>query len=253
MPPTFAACVATPEQVTRRYAERVEAGQVTPGEHAPAALFRSVMLRVLPEMMSPGEGEGEAPKPDDGHESYTFVMSAATPDRADDIVEQDWDLSAFMKNPIAFYNHNTYDFPIGYWKNVRVERGMLMGELVPTPVPGHERAIVVAGLLRAGTLRAVSVGFFPTTVTERSKFPTTHAYHAPRGYAYGKPKLLECSPVGVPMHPDATSQRAAEPPPAAPEAPPVVESAPDPVAEADTFDLDKLTKAFADLFPAFVS
>jgi hypothetical protein len=256
MTTTFAACVATPEQVTRRYAERVEGGQTLPGEAPPAALYRSVMLRALPDAMSPGEGEGED-KPDDSPERYTFVMSAATPDRADDIVEQDWDLEAFMKNPIAFYNHNAWDFPIGYWRNVRVERGMLMGELVPTPVPGHERAIIVAGLLKAGTLRAVSVGFVPTTVTERSKFPTTHAYYAPRGYAYGKPKLMECSPVGIPMHPDATSQRAAEPPPVAPEVPPVVEPEPAaevaPVTEADTFDIDKMTKAFADLFPVFVS
>lgn len=256
MTTTFAACVATPEWVTRRYAERVEAGQTLPGEHAPAALFRSVMLRVLPETMSPGEGEGEdeAPKPDnDAPERYPFVMSAAAPDRAEDIVEQDWDLEAFQANPIAPYNHNTWDFPVGKWTNVRVERGMLMGDFVPTPVPGHERAIVVAGLLKAGALRAASVGFVPTTVTERSKFPTSHAYYAQRGYVYGRPKLLECSIVNVPMHPSATSQRAAEPPPVAPEVPPVVEPAPDPVAEADTFDLDKLTKAFADLFPAFAS
>jgi hypothetical protein len=71
----------------------------------------------------------------------------------------------------------------------------------------------------------------------------------------GKPKLMECSIGNVPMHPDATSQRAAEPPPVAPEVPPVVEPepAPAPVTEADTFDLDKMTKAFADLFPVFVS
>jgi hypothetical protein len=49
MTTTFAACVATPEQVTRRYAERVEGGQTLPGEAPPAALYRSVMLRALPE------------------------------------------------------------------------------------------------------------------------------------------------------------------------------------------------------------
>jgi hypothetical protein len=255
MTTTFAACVATPEQVTRRYAERVEGGQTLPGEAPPAALYRSVMLRALPDAMSPGEGEDEDKPSDDNPERYPFVMSAAAPDRAEDIVEQDWDLEAFQANPIAPYNHNTWEFPVGKWMNVRVERGMLMGDFVPTPVPGHERAIIVAGLLKAGALRAASVGFVPTTVTERSKFPTTHAYYAQRGYVYGRPKLLECSIVNVPMHPSATSQRAAEPPPVAPEAPPVVEPepAPAPVAEADTFDLEKMTQAFADLFPVFVS
>jgi hypothetical protein len=258
MPPTFAAVLATPEQVTRRYAERVEAGQTTPGEHAPAPLFRSVMLRVLPtETMSPGEGEDEPS--DDAPDRYPFVMSAAAPDRAEDIVEQDWDLAAFMDNPIGPYNHNTWDFPVGKWMNVRVERGMLMGDFVPTPVPGHERAIIVAGLLKAGALRAASVVFVPTTVTERSKFPTTHAYYAQRGYVYGRPKLLECSIVNVPMHPSATSQRAAEPPPAAPEAPPVVEAAPAPEvapvaeAEANTFDFGALESELAKMFPSFVS
>jgi hypothetical protein len=258
MPPTFAACVATPDAVLRRYAERVEAGQTTPGEQAPAPLFRSIMLRALPETMSPGVGED---KPDDdGPERYPFVMSAVTPDRAADIVEQDWDLSAFMLNPIGPYNHNTWSFPVGKWMNVRVESGMLMGDFVPTPVEGHQDAIIVAGLLKAGTLRAASVGFIPSTVTERSKFPTAHAYYAERGYVYGKPKLLECSIVNVPMHPDATAQRAAEPPPVAPAPPPAPEAdpvakapAPPPVTEPDTFDLDKMASAFASLFPTFVS
>jgi hypothetical protein len=246
MPPTFAACVATPDTVLRRYAERVEAGQTTPGEQAPAPLYRSIMLRALPETMSPGEGRPD----DDGPERYPFVMSAVTPDRAADIVEQDWDLSSFQQNPIGPYNHNTWSFPVGRWVNVRVESGMLMGDFVPTPVEGHQDAIIVAGLLKAGTLRAASVGFIPSTVTERSKFPTAHAYYAERGYVYGKPKLLECSIVNVPMHPDATAQRAAEPPPVAPAPPPAPEA--NPVAEADTFDLEQSIEALAAMFPVSV-
>ena len=259
MPPTFAACVATPDVVTRRFAERAEGGQLTPGEQAPAALFRAVMLRELPAISASIDGADDI-REDDKPARYPFVMSMATPDRAQDIVEQDWDLSAFEQNPIAFYNHRSWDYPIGRWENVRIERGMLMGDLVPTPVEGHQDAIIVAGLLKAGTIRAVSVGFLPTTVTERSKFPTTHAYYALNGYAYGRPRLLECSPVGIPMHPDATAQRAADPtpapvePPPAPEADPVAKApASPPVAEADTFDLDKMSSAFASLFPTFVS
>jgi hypothetical protein len=259
MPPTFAACVATPDTVLRRYAERVEAGQTTPGEQAPAPLYRSIMLRALPDISASIDGAQDI-REDDGPERYPFVMSAVTPDRSADIVEQDWDLSAFQQNPIGPYNHNTWSFPVGRWMNVRVEAGMLMGDFVPTPVEGHQDAIIVAGLLKAGTLRAASVGFIPSTVTERSKFPTAHAYYAERGYVYGRPKLLECSIVNVPMHPDATAQRAAEPPPVAPAPPPTPEAdpvakapAPPPVAEADTFDLDKMSSAFASLFPTFVS
>ena len=259
MPPTFAACVATPDVVTRRFAERAEAGQLTPGEQAPAPLYRSIMLRALPDISAPIDGADDI-KEDDKPARYPFTMSMATPDGAHDIVEQGWILDRFTQNPIGLYNHNSWDYPVGKWENVRVEGGMLRGDFVPTPVEGHERAIIVAGLLKAGTLRAASVGFVPGTVTERSKFPTTHAYYAERGLVYGSPVLLECSIVNIPMHPDATAQRAAEPPPVTPEAPPAPVAdpvakapAPPPVAEADTFDLDKMASAFASLFPTFVS
>lgn len=242
MPPTYAACVATPEIVTRRFAERANAGQLAPGEQPPSALFRAVMLRELPVMASPdgmGSEEGEDKPGTGAPERYPFVMSMATPDGASDIVEQDWDLSRFMQNPIALYNHNSWSYPVGYWANVRVEGGMLKGDMVPTPVDEHEQAIIVAGLLKAGALRAASVGFVPSSVTERSKFPATHAYYAERGLVYGRPVLLECSVVNIPMHPDATNGRSLtpEPPPAPVEATPEPTATTDP-GEPDTFDLD---------------
>lgn len=238
--PTFAACVATPDLVTRRFAERAEAGQLAPGEQAPAALFRAVMLRELSPLSAPADGADDIKEDDDKPARYPFTMSMATPDGAHDIVEQGWILDRFMQNPIGLYNHNSWDYPIGKWENVRVEGGMLRGDFVPTPVAGHERAIIVAGLLKAGTLRAASVGFIPGTVTERSKFPTTHAYYAERGLVYGAPVLLECSIVNIPMHPDATTGRAADPTPAPVEPLP---AAPVEPAEPDTFDFDAVARA----------
>ena len=253
--PTFAACVATPDLVIRRFAERAEAGQLMPGEQAPAALFRAVMLRELPAVSASPDSMSD--DGEDKPERYPFVMSMATPDGAHDIVEQGWMLERFMQNPIGLYNHNSWDFPVGKWENVRVEGGMLRGDFVPTPVEGHERAIIVAGLLKAGTLRAASVGFVPGTVTERSKFPTTHAYYADRGLVYGAPVLLECSIVNIPMHPDATTtSRAADPAPAPVEPAPAAPVEPD---EPDTFDFDAVARALdgladqlAEVFPVSV-
>ena len=54
---------------------------------------------------------------------FEFVMSTATPDRAGDIVEQDWSLKWFRKNPIALWCHKS-DSPIGTWRKVRVEEGL---------------------------------------------------------------------------------------------------------------------------------
>ena len=243
--PTFAACVATPDIVTRRFAERAEAGQLAPGEQAPAALFRAVMLRELPAVSASPDGMSD--DGEDKPERYPFVMSMATPDGAHDIVEQGWMLERFLQNPIGLYNHRSWEFPIGKWENVRVEGGMLRGDFVPTPVEGHTEAAIVAGLLKAGTLRAASVGFIPGTVTERSKFPTTHAYYADRGLVYGAPVLLECSIVNIPMHPDATTGRAADPAPAPVEPPPATPVEPD---EPDTFDFDAVARALDGLSAA---
>lgn len=232
---------ATPEAITRDYAGRKAAGALMPGETEPARVYRALLgMEVDP------EGE-EAPKREPGR--YPFVMSVGTPDGADDVVEQTWDLARFAANPVAFFNHRSWGLPVGRWERVRVEGGVLRGDFVPTDASEEGRTI--RAMLDEKTLRAASVGFVPGKVTERSKYPTDHPLYAARGYVFSQNNLLECSIVGVPMHPDATMERAADPTPA-----------PTPVAEAKSatppddgpdFDLDALERAVRDLFPVSVS
>jgi len=238
MPIIVAPICATPEAVTRDYAGRRAAGALLPGETPPAPVYRALLG------MEVGDDED---KREPGR--YPFVMSVGTPDGAADVVEQSWDLKRFEANPVAFFNHRSWGLPVGRWERVRVEGGVLRGDFVPTDATEEGRTI--RAMLDEKTLRAASVGFVPGKVTERSKYPTEHPLYATRGYVFSENNLLECSIVGVPMHPDATMQeRAADPEPA-----PVAEApAPPPVNEdGPAFDFDALERAFADLFPVSVS
>lgn len=152
-----------------------------------------------------------APEPieddEDKPQGYRFVMSDAQPDRADDIVEQGWDLREFIENPVAPYNHNYSAPPIGRWEDVAVEGGVLRGTLIPTPVQSYPLSLTVAALLEAGTLRTCSVGFRPSAVLARSSLPEDDPRYADRGYVYALPRLLECSPTPMPMNPRAARLR----------------------------------------------
>lgn len=236
---------ATPEAITRDYAGRKAAGALMPGETEPARVYRALLgMEVDPDP----EGE-ETPKREPGR--FPFVMSVGTPDGADDVVEQTWNLARFAANPVAFFNHRSWGLPVGRWERVRVEGGALRGDFIPTDASEEGRTI--RAMLDEKTLRAASVGFVPGKVTERSKYPTDHPLYAARGHVFSENNLLECSIVGVPMHPEATLQeRTADPAPT-----------PAPVAEAksaappdDLPALDALAqtmRAFSELYPVSVS
>src|SRR6266550_1338583 len=54
----------------------------------------------------------------DESQGMEFILSDATPDRYDDVIEPDgWVLDNFRKNPIALFNHDS-DFPIGRWERL---------------------------------------------------------------------------------------------------------------------------------------
>lgn len=126
-----------------------------------------------------------------------YVMSDSSIDRYGDIVEQDgWQLSNFRKNPIALFGHNS-GFPIGKWKNVRVEAGKLLGHLELLAKGTSARIDEVIAAVEAGVLRAVSVGFAPLEmepIDEKDLWG---------GYRFTKSELVECSLVAVPANPNA--------------------------------------------------
>jgi HK97 family phage prohead protease/HK97 family phage major capsid protein len=130
---------------------------------------------------------------DDGME---FILSDATPDRFDDVVEPTgWVFDNFKKNPIALFNHNS-DFPIGTWKNIRVENKALRANLVPAPKGTSPRIDEIRALIDAGILRATSVGFRP--IEQRAREGSTRG-----GLLYTKAELVETSLVSIPANPNA--------------------------------------------------
>ena len=93
-----------------------------------------------------------------------FVLSDETPDRMDDIIiAEGWDLANFKKNPIALFGHQS-SFPVGSWKNIRVEDTRLLGKLELAPEGTSDRIDEIRRLVDAGILRAVSVGFRPKEI-----------------------------------------------------------------------------------------
>jgi len=124
-----------------------------------------------------------------------FVLSDETPDRMDDVIMSDgWDLANFKRNPIALFNHKS-DFPIGRWRNLRVEDKQLRGHLELAPEGTSARIDEIRKLIEAGILRAVSVGFRPMESKPRKE--------STFGSFFTKSELVETSLVSVPANPNA--------------------------------------------------
>nr|WP_249403662.1 phage major capsid protein [Sphingomonas sp. CFBP 13720] len=122
-------------------------------------------------------------------------MSDATVDRYGDIVEPaGWKLTSFKRNPIALFGHDSA-FPIGNWKNVRVENGELVGDLEMLPEGKSSRVDEIRAFLEAKMIRAVSVGFRGIKAE-----PLANG-----GLRYIESELVECSVVAIPANPNALS------------------------------------------------
>jgi HK97 family phage prohead protease/HK97 family phage major capsid protein len=128
-------------------------------------------------------------------EGMEFVLSDETPDRMDDVIMSDgWDLKHFKKNPIALFGHRS-DFPIGSWKNLRVENKQLRGHLELAQRGTSERINEIISLVEQGILKAVSVGFKPLAFKDREG--------SDWGMVFEKCELVETSLVTVPANPNA--------------------------------------------------
>ena len=133
----------------------------------------------------------------------SFVASTESVDRYGDVVAQNWDLSAYERNPIVLLNHNANSLPIGKGA-VSVKDGQLMIEVEFDK--DDEMAQRVERKARNGFLNAVSVGFNPIEAVQRSKLPKDHPAYTERGGNYfSKSELLEVSIVTIPANSEATT------------------------------------------------
>lgn len=127
----------------------------------------------------------------------TFVLSDQSVDRMGDIIMADgWKLTNFKRNPVALGFHHS-DFPIGTWKDVRIENAELRGELALAPEGTSPRIDEIRRLVDAGILRAVSVGFRPI------KHEPLDEKDPWSGSRFLQQELVECSLVSVPANANA--------------------------------------------------
>lgn len=141
--------------------------------------------------------------------SVDVIASTNTLDAHYDILEQDWDLRRYRKNPVVLWNHNSCMYvgarpkdllPIGHASNVRVEEGKLKATLTFVDEKASELAEAVWQGFLQRSIRAVSVGFKPGKVTQE-------LLNGRNIYRLSENELREISVVAIPANPDAVAEK----------------------------------------------
>lgn len=117
------------------------------------------------------------------------VFSTSDEDRHGDVVEQNWDLKAYKKNPVLLNSHQSRDATetIGKVQPISVKDGKLQGR-VHFAVNENPKAKVIFDLYAGGFLSGFSVGFIPKEFDDKNPFRIK------------KSELLEISAVAVPAN-----------------------------------------------------
>lgn len=123
------------------------------------------------------------------------IFSSSKEDRHGDVVEQEFDVRAFNKNPVILNSHNYNDAVevIGKASDVKIENGKLQGK-IKFAVAENPKAKVIFDLYAGGFLNAFSIGFIPTEFAEDDFSKIL------------KSELLEVSAVSVPANPEALAK-----------------------------------------------
>jgi len=148
----------------------------------------------MPDIHSQSAYLTKASKNDD---TYTFLASSEKTDSYGDIVVQEGiSLKRFKKNPIILYQHNHHS-PIGTGKAYLGDKGLMVDiKLAP---PGITPIVdTVRGLMEAGILKAVSIGF-----SALEWEPIRDKENNFLGYKFLKSLLHEISIVSIPANDEA--------------------------------------------------
>jgi len=130
----------------------------------------------------------EITKSDDPNFDARFIMSASSPDRVKDTIDPRAYQPNLNKKLIALWQHKS-DQPFGYWSNLRVKSGQLIGDL---KVSATNLGQMIRQLIADGVPLGASIGF--TGKGEQNDEGGIH---------FKEIELMECSVVSVPCHPAA--------------------------------------------------
>jgi HK97 family phage prohead protease len=140
---------------------------------------------------------------DEEARTATFVASSDAIDTYGERVEQSWNLTRYMANPVVLFGHNSRDLPIGSAEMVAVHDGKLQVRVRFASEKANPMAEKVWQSVREKTLRAVSVGFIPGKVrTEREGDRDI--------YVLSDNELHEISVVPIPANPEALAKMKAK-------------------------------------------
>lgn len=129
-----------------------------------------------------------------GDRQIETIASTATLDRERDrILASAWKLDAYRTNPVILWSHSYHEPPIAVCRSIGVVNGQLktVDEFPPRGV--YPFADQVYDLVKAGVIKAKSVGFRPRAATP----------NADGGVDFTDCELLEHSYVSVPANPEA--------------------------------------------------
>lgn len=129
----------------------------------------------------------------------TFICSTDCVDRYDEVVAQNWRLDNYRANPVALFAHLQRELPIGQAIAVAVEGGELVATIKFASARANPLAENVWQSIVEGTLRAVSVGFYPHTVRWEKRLDQ-------EVLVLDDNELFEISVVPVPANPEALAK-----------------------------------------------
>lgn len=157
----------------------------------PTILHRSLTVRLAQGETAP---EGEIP---------VIASSEALDDYGEIIEQSSWRLERFLRAPVALWQHCSWEDPIGYFKDVRVEGGSLRATLVPYTGAADLEGKGAATLARyqQGGPISVSVGFCPGIID-------TEERNGQRVRVLRDCELYEISVVSIGANPEAVALRA---------------------------------------------
>ena len=128
----------------------------------------------------------------DADNKFHAIFSTANEDRHGDIVEQDWDLRAFKKNPVFLDSHNydSIEHIIGKITNIKKDK-ILEGDIEFHMA--NPKGVLAQAQVQDGFASATSVGFIPKEFNDKGNIL--------------KSELLEVSMVSVPANSEALFEK----------------------------------------------
>jgi len=128
-----------------------------------------------------------------------FIASTDAIDSYGESVKQNWRLERYASNPVVLYAHNSRELPIGKSLRTAVKNGALECTIKFATADANPEAEKVWKLVQQDILRAVSVGFYPHTVTRELRDDV-------EVYVLDDNELMEISVVPIPANPEALAK-----------------------------------------------